>query len=709
MKRIMLLLLGYSCLSIATAQPTADREGPPYKYDQDSISPFSDTIYHRHYFINRVSEIVTLLTENDEITNSMNSALLAQNNFNNQEIQQAANEIMASKNLLPLQLLWQKCRQYRYIDTDFENKFAFLILAICRCIEEIAEHITETSSEKGLLPANLSTDNLLDRIDRYASYFIHKRSTAPPKGLFKKDKRTSTNDIAYNFYIAKRLNKAFAVLQYYDPEIDILTESSGKKSTDTLYSFSHDEIVSCMEDIQVTHNLQPMHELWKAYKRYRYTSDDLFLKEMLMNVFIVYKNLLLRSSDIESQTLEQEINNILYLYENLHAFSTDEILDAIDFATNKFIELEAKNNQNTPWYQSIFQTIVSPFGTKHHPKTPAEDLIDINEHTHLTFRRYYFVARLEKTIRLLSKMSENGGVFNACTRTVSPSNSLTLLDENRFKHKVIRQSVERIFQTKSLKPLFMVWDEFSSYKGLDDDLFVEEFSKEIFVVTKALCDDCAKVKKYNDPDTGDTAWYLNQIDTMVDTQLHAMGNDATRFASDLKITTDTDEILCRFYYINRLDHVGKLLEYAQEKNIINHKKIDNILPSPNEFSHQRIKQVLKQAYDDKNINALLFLHENLRQYRFVGDTTFSYETCLVFLKLINGLKELIIPDHKGISGAYNSVEDILNAIDDHTDTLERATGLSIYNKPSSALNKHWIFLGALGLIGFGGFCYYWQS
>ena len=114
------------------------------------------------------------------------------------------------------------------------------------------------------------------------------------------------------------------------------------------------------------------------------------------------------------------------------------------------------------------------------------DSSTISEHTFLVYRRYYFVARLKKTINLLAHMYQEVSNMQALLagRTIDIADILPDEQLYQFKHQLIRSSIKQMRQTRNLKPLFMVWDSFAAYKSLYDELFVEEFSKEIFIITR---------------------------------------------------------------------------------------------------------------------------------------------------------------------------------------------------------------------------------
>ena len=196
-------------------------------------------------------------------------------------------------------------------------------------------------------------------------------------------------------------------------------------------------------------------------------------------------------------------------------------------------------------------------------KENNQERLPIQEQTYLVYRRYYFVARLDKTIRLLAKMyhevSSMQGILAEKHITfdeIVPEETYRL-----FTHKQIRKSVKEISHTRSLKPLFMVWDSFKSYKSLRDDLLVEDFSKEIFIITRNTIDslhkhDVLSMPKVKSPlQLEDRFNVLADMTYVLDDLLLGCSNDASFRAKDMgdiHLAVHTDEVAYRFYCVRRL-------------------------------------------------------------------------------------------------------------------------------------------------------------
>ncbi|MEX0849744.1 MAG: hypothetical protein WD055_05935 [Candidatus Dependentiae bacterium] len=307
-----------------------------------------------------------------------------------------------------------------------------------------------------------------------------------------------------------------------------------------------------------------------------------------------------------------------------------------------------------------------------------EDTIPINEQTFLVYRRYYFVARLDKTIKLLAKMYNEVNAMQAMIagRKINFDLILPTSSHGFFEHKQILRSIKRIVQTRSLKPLFMVWDSFTSYKSLQDDLLVEDFSKEIFIITRNTIDyvhECKGVKKaplkYKDEQVCKKFNLQERIEviSMMTDQLECLLCDkpikevALRIEEmdDLKLRIHTDEVAFRLYCLHRLDSAIQYLLTSSEQDL----SADQVraIDPPVFWWHKRGEgKTLHQLWDDLN------------QYKYIDNELFVRDVSMyVFLLLKNqqekqrAFKSL---SHNDVLTIHSQIEqlpleDILNAID----------------------------------------------
>lgn len=218
--------------------------------------------------------------------------------------------------------------------------------------------------------------------------------------------------------------------------------------------------------------------------------------------------------------------------------------------------------------------------------------VPITRLTSMVKRRYYFVTRLSKTMKLLAKIKKlTLNIDSFFYKDVAKAGGVEML----FSHERIRSSVYQIFKMKSLKPLFMVWDDFASYKSIEDELLVVDFTKEIFVITKntfleklfenkrnkvkfrVLADSLSRVF-FLPPEflidlVCDMTSYLAGYYECCDEFLDGIIRRCTEFITpkgelaDIKPHVVTEEVGTRYYYVKRLKESFTLLKKLEKKGL----------------------------------------------------------------------------------------------------------------------------------------------
>jgi hypothetical protein len=251
-----------------------------------------------------------------------------------------------------------------------------------------------------------------------------------------------------------------------------------------------------------------------------------------------------------------------------------------------------------------------------------EAALPINDQTFLVYRRYYFIARLDRTIKLLAKFSQEAKAVASPLRTRHVIDELMHTPEmHQFNHVLIKDSVASMNQLRSLKPLFMVWDAFKSYKSLKDDLFVEDFSKEIFIITRTIaqhlhdeesiksipmdlnivcrCDAISRLTEYIE---------LCMQGTLMRLPLPERASDV----SDLALNIHTDEVAFRYYALRRLHEAAQLMLSAD--------------PELQKSLHEAATAATNRSEQHKALRQRTFkqLWDDCQQYKFIDDSTFLH-------------------------------------------------------------------------------------
>ena len=272
-------------------------------------------------------------------------------------------------------------------------------------------------------------------------------------------------------------------------------------------------------------------------------------------------------------------------------------------------------------------------------ETPHDDYdrLPIQEHTFLVYRRYYFVARLDKTIKLLAKMYQEVSAMQGMLAgkqvffdEIVPQETYRL-----FTHKQIRRSVKEILHTRSLKPLFMVWDSFKSYKSLHDDLLVEDFSKEIFIITRNTIDSLHKhdnLHRYKDRQLLTLEERLDALAEMTHVLEDLISGTPTEYVrshdvGNIHLAVQTDEVAFRFYCIRRLRNALSYLLALPESDQSAHlvyasaRHRFRFLQNKN-YKHLPLRQSLQHSWDD------------VMQYKYIEDDHFMHDFAVYTLMLL---------------------------------------------------------------------------
>lgn len=251
----------------------------------------------------------------------------------------------------------------------------------------------------------------------------------------------------------------------------------------------------------------------------------------------------------------------------------------------------------------------------------SEPDIAISNQTFLVYRRYYFIARLDRTIKLLDKFSQDKKLLPSPLRTRQVIDELMYtLQMQQFNHALVKDSVTSMHQVRSLKPLFMVWDAFKSYKSLKDDLFIEDFSKEIFIITRTIaqhlhddeiksmpmdlnvvcrCDAISRLTEYIEQ-------YIQGAD------IHLLPPERKNDISDLALNIHTDEVAFRYYALRRLYEAAQYMLHMS--------------PESQKALHEAVSSVANRHEVHKALRQRTFaqLWDDCQQYKFIDDSTFLH-------------------------------------------------------------------------------------
>ena len=325
----------------------------------------------------------------------------------------------------------------------------------------------------------------------------------------------------------------------------------------------------------------------------------------------------------------------------------------------------------------------------------SPDFTAISRGTHLTFRRYYFISRLDRTMSLLFKMQSSQQMsFTRALRKID-------FDLSMFNDRRIIRSLKRIQETRNLKPLFMIWDDFTAYKSLEDDIFIEDFSKEIFVVVRTVlstldehCDNTLCLEQLaQQSSVNPTEQLLDAIDEITHELQKVVPDNTHHYKQithasplDLKSEVSTDEIALRFYYIERLTSALETIKRIGASHAY------HTLPHKAALKSPRIYSMLRAMQEAGNPDAVLSAWGEIKEYKFIDNLEFVKEfVSVVYLALrhlYTGANNPDILTHTHNNLEKLSIEHILHAIDIINDQLSHDT--QIYNGYSTQSVQEWL-------------------
>lgn len=269
--------------------------------------------------------------------------------------------------------------------------------------------------------------------------------------------------------------------------------------------------------------------------------------------------------------------------------------------------------------------------------------------TNYVYRRFYFINRLHKTMTLFFTLDKN---LHPKNRSLNYE-ILFNFDLLPFQHNKIKNSILDMQKKRSLKPLFMIWTDFVNYQSIDDQLLVEEFTKEILVVSRNLI-----ISSQTIPNQEKKTYFseffktialppcalLDIIDNYVSLFLHYNPSlaqlvqwiphfiDEKKYTRiiDLKPFVHVDEVIERFYHIQRLNKPLVMLEKANTFPI--YIRMNYITKSPfleihniASFSHPNIISCMKVMNQTKTLEPLIELWQDIEQYKHIHDTLLMRE------------------------------------------------------------------------------------
>lgn len=288
--------------------------------------------------------------------------------------------------------------------------------------------------------------------------------------------------------------------------------------------------------------------------------------------------------------------------------------------------------------------------------------------TNLIFRRYYFIERLKYPMNLVLN-SKKSTQFSVGT--------------------VERSNHNKKYGGTPLKPLFMVWGDFIQYKNIKDQVLVEDFTKEVFVVSNNLVSNEMGMNLgthvleqfIREQRMNSSKNHFMEL-LPISTEDMALSKDSLGLV-DLKPFARADVIVKRFYHLKRVTHAVELLKKLNaEKEIpihfdytVNEKRL---LLEECVFEEPHIISLIQIIANKRNIRSLISTWKALLRYKYIQNDSIMREFTLLLCLLYNHVLKVYQVDefirsekmhHGGAQLDTMALEEVLDMLDILVDEL----------------------------------------
>ncbi len=310
-----------------------------------------------------------------------------------------------------------------------------------------------------------------------------------------------------------------------------------------------------------------------------------------------------------------------------------------------------------------------------------DNTVLISKLCELVHERAYYLSRLEKSINLFRYLQKNKPEFCIACDFLG-----AFKKESSFKHPVITKTISTMDKSKSLEPLFDLWEQLRAYKMINDEPLIQEFTKLTLAISTQLALPCPYIQKKNN------YYYHGEI-----ILLHEGSNY-------------TEAITKRNYYAQRITNAIDLLSRLKCKNqnlfgpcsISLKNGINNLFEKHINFTHKQINCCIEKIKITQSLRPLQDLTYEFKKYKFIQDEIFTKEfLILLFVTykniIIHNLTEQQLLEHKStletvaqLYGVIESLplEEILDAIDMISEELPAL--LEQYEFNSDITWKKWL-------------------
>ncbi len=592
--------------------------------------------------------------------------------------------------------VWKKVKHFKYginldekiILLDFSKLCLVLYLSLITVMDKKHTLTNHMTPEK---LAVLTIEKTIEIMETWSLFYF---DSIPPLDNSNPQNLLYFNEFpasfAIRYYLNRRLTQTFDLLtslhekktELFQNDIEFLGLQREEIIFDDPVIFGHFEL------LQKEKKLDPLIQLVRRFQSFNFIKNATFVKEFLVLLCIVYKDL------FPTHTITQRSTETI---NEMHQLTVEELLSITDSINEKYFALyspspkqknklshkqsdffvtEAKPNPDELFFYTI------PNKTKpdrHHHFKRIPDLIQ-HEYgvsptvfSNVVFHRCYYVKRLEKAATIILKIT------NPQKKSASKTSML-------------------------LKPFSMAWEDFKSYRDICNKKLVDDFITEIVVISQNILNQSSGQRYLEKIQLFSTKY--NTIKLLK----KSLFREKKTIMSDFKSCIEINKVISRFYLMKRLDLAIAKLHTLNFKSIlyfdapITKTEIDFLLQELS-INNKTLSNTILSIYTTQSFKPLIDTYDALTHYKLIEDDSINNELA----RFITYLFQSMIINHSTIT-CKNSflnkkihinlaqlqempLEDVLNLLDILVDQLPdflEKTELNSNLEWKEWLKKYWL-------------------
>jgi len=447
-------------------------------------------------------------------------------------------------------------------------------------------------------------------------------------------------EILKRYYVIQHFHVRMQFVQRMQKQFDVGLDHflSGMDAS----QLASKRVLAVMQAVREQQTLAPMLLFWDSYQSYAYIDDAALNKDMFVCMSTIIDILLMVQGDRSSsmRTLQLAQHESFDEVTILHILFRFYFLKKIDQSIRRL----KKVPQGQIAIPTFFNTVTTLFK---HPiiQSCAHEMVKARSikpffSAYSTLCSYDYLADYQLcrefllfTLFILNAIHADMGFarisgdgYNSIQECIERELGLT---KKQFITYLLRRMyhINRLLcagsctfpadqpvQRGAVKPLIFSWTDFNRYVHLDDQLLIDPYAQELFLLSEHMSLMAPDALTMNIP--------ASQL---------LLKDFIAQDVHDIEIYASPEDIVRRFYYINRLEHIAhRILAYTGNCTVSAHLHADR-------FSHPAVIHACHAICQQSSLLPLKLLKDRFVAYYYLSDASFIRD----YIMLLYGITSSI--------------------------------------------------------------------